>query len=262
MPSARRVAFGLVHTRERGPSVGGAPPAAIRARERARRSLDRRFAARRSALPRARRWPENDGRYQARGSVLRRLILGQSQIRAPGRALAAQSVVSAPSRDQPSTKERFGRSQPARRAKPEASAREKKVEYPPHLRARWPARRPRTLSGHEESPQRDLGRGNPHIARSRRKQKNQPTPNAGKPSRAGGATSPRRQWTSSRGSNLKGMDDGATARTVLPLEPRPQMWEKSSTGSSGSSTPSRSSAMGALAWSSERRSWKQEPSWP
>ena len=116
-----------------------------------------------------------DGRRPARGSVLRRLILALPEIRAPDRAPAPLSVDSAPAIDQPSTKERFGRSQPARRAKPEASAREKKVENPPHLRARWPPRRPRTLSGREEPAAGARPRETPiSPTRESRKQKNRP----------------------------------------------------------------------------------------
>ena len=78
------------------------------------------------------RWPassavssalaRNDGRRPARGSVLRRLILALPEIRPPERARTPLSIDSAPAIDQPSAKEGFGRSQPARRAKPEASA--------------------------------------------------------------------------------------------------------------------------------------------
>ena len=189
-------------------------------------SLDQRLAARTPASSvESAGLARNDGRRPARGSVLRRLILALPEIRAPDRAPAPLSVDSAPAIDQPSTKERFGRSQPARRAKPEASAREKKVENPPHLRARWPPRRPSILSGREEPTAGARPRETPiSPALESRKQKN-PTPkrNAGKPSRAGGATSPLRQWTSSRGSNLKGMDDEVMARTAPRRERRHQM---------------------------------------
>ena len=101
------------------------------------------------------------------------------------------------------------------------------MENPPHLRARWPPRRPRTLSGREEPAAGARPRETPiYAARPRDQKENLATRNAGKPSRAGGATSPRQQWTSSRGSNLKGMDDEVMARTALRRERPHQMWEK------------------------------------
>ena len=92
---------------------------------------------------------------------------------------------------------------------------------------RWPPPRLRLLSGREEPAARPRPRETTIADESARPPRDQkaekPTPQrTGKPSRAGGATSPRQQWTSSRGSNRKGMGGGATAPTVRPLEPRHQ----------------------------------------
>ena len=93
---------------------------------------------------------------------------------------------------------------------------------------RWPPPRLRLLSGREEPAARPRPRETPIADESGRPPREQkaekPTPQrTGKPSRAGGATSPLRQWTSSRGSNLKGMGGGATARTAPRRERPPQM---------------------------------------
>ena len=121
-----------------GGRVGGGRLPRSRHGEQSLSSLPRRLAARTGQLSRAWRWREKDGRRKARGSVLRRLILALPEIRPPDRARTPLSIDSAPAIDQPSAKEGFGRSQPARRAKPEASALGRRSRKSDLSRARWP----------------------------------------------------------------------------------------------------------------------------
>ena len=96
------------------------------------------------------------------------------------------------------------------------------MENPPHLRARWPPRRPSILSGREEPAAGARPRGNPHIRPESRKQKNEP------PTQRRQAESSRRRDVSSsavdqlarqqpqRNGRRGDGADGAAARAAAP----------------------------------------------
>ena len=100
---------------------------------------------------------------------------------------------------------------------------EKKVEDPPHLRARWPPRRPRILSGRERARSRGPAAGKPPYRRSPRARKENPDPQ-----RRQAESSRRRDVSSSAVDQLAARQqpqrngrrgdgaDGAAARAAAP----------------------------------------------
>ena len=181
---------GLVSRRERGPP----PHRDTGARERARGSLDRRFAARSlvtSVVSAALARKMADVRH--RGSVLRRLILALPEIRAPERALAPPAREGLRNARNPAQMSDLGAPNPrdARNRKRRRGRRKWKIRP---ISAPAAPRAARESSAVAKSPQQGPGRGKTPISRSREQKAEKPTPQrTGKPSRAGGATSPRQQ---------------------------------------------------------------------
>ena len=120
---------------------------------------------------------------------LAKINLALPEIRAPDRALAPAAGIWGQHATNPAHSSDLGVPNPRDARNRKRRHREKKQKKRPLPRL-LALRRLRILSGRKKAHSRGPAAGNPHIplVRETRKQQNQPTPNAGKPSRAGGAT--------------------------------------------------------------------------